>query len=222
MTAKRLTPGTVSAVLNNTKAARTIPENTRKRIREAARQLNYQPNFLARSLRVRRTYTVGVIVEEIGDPYGGSIVNGIEPFLRDNNFFFLTVAHRHDPKLLDTYSHLLAARGAEGIITIDTSIVEEPALPTVAEAPVRKPLPAGMHEIYGTIRSVDGSMITIATRDGTMLKVDATDAMRHHNCAAPKVGRAMMARGVYETGGVLRAQNGFHAKPSPVIWMADR
>ena len=47
-----LTPGTVSAVLNNTKAARTIPENTRKRIIEAARQLNYQPNFLARSLRV--------------------------------------------------------------------------------------------------------------------------------------------------------------------------
>ncbi|HTQ95241.1 MAG TPA: LacI family DNA-binding transcriptional regulator [Candidatus Acidoferrum sp.] len=129
-----LTPGTVSAVLNNTKAARTIPENTRKRITEAARQLNYQPNFLARSLRVKRTFTVGVIVEEIGDSYGGSIVNGIEPYLRDNNFFFLTVAHRHDPKLLDTYSQLLVARGVEGIITIDTSINEQPALPTVAVA----------------------------------------------------------------------------------------
>src|SRR5580658_5814601 len=94
-----LTPGTVSAVLNNTKAARTIPENTRNRIIQAARELNYQPNFLARSLRVKRTYTVGVIVEEIGDFYGASIVNGIEPALRDSNFFFLTVAHRHDPKL---------------------------------------------------------------------------------------------------------------------------
>ena len=129
-----LTPGTVSAVLNNTKAARTIPENTRKRIIDAARQLNYQPNFLARSLRVKRTYTVGVIVEEIGDTYGGSIVSGIEPYLRDNNFFFLTVAHRHDPKLLQTYSQLLASRGVEGLITIDTSIDEEAALPTVAVA----------------------------------------------------------------------------------------
>jgi DNA-binding LacI/PurR family transcriptional regulator len=129
-----LTAGTVSAVLNNTQAARTIPENTRKRIIEAARELNYQPNFLARSLRVKRTYTVGVIVEEIGDPYGGSIVNGIEPFLRENNFFFLSVAHRHDPKLLRTYSNLLASRGVEGIITIDTSIEEEPGLPTVAVA----------------------------------------------------------------------------------------
>jgi LacI family transcriptional regulator len=129
-----LTAGTVSAVLNNTQAARTIPENTRKRIVEAARELNYQPNFLARSLRVKRTYTVGVIVEEIGDPYGGSIVNGIEPFLRENNFFFLSVAHRHDPKLLRTYSNLLTSRGVEGIITIDTSVEEEPGLPTVAVA----------------------------------------------------------------------------------------
>jgi DNA-binding LacI/PurR family transcriptional regulator len=129
-----LTPGTVSAVLNNTKAARTIPENTRKRIIEAARELNYQPNFLARSLRVKRTYTVGVIVEEIGDTYGGSIVSGIEPYLRDNNFFFLTVAHRHDPRLLQTYSQLLASRGVEGLITIDTSIDEEALLPTVAVA----------------------------------------------------------------------------------------
>ena len=129
-----LTPGTVSAVLNNTKAARTIPENTRKRIFDAARELNYQPNFLARSLRVRRTYTVGVIVEEIGDAYGGNIVSGIEPYLRDNNFFFLTVAHRHAPKLLRSYSQLLTSRGVEGLITVDTSVDEEPTLPTVAVA----------------------------------------------------------------------------------------
>ena len=129
-----LTPGTVSAVLNDTKAARTIPENTRKRIVEAARQLNYQPNFLARSLRVKRTFTVGVIVEEIGDAYGSLIVGGIEPFLRESNYFFFTVAHRHDPKLLRSYSQLLTSRGVEGLITIDTSVEDEPTLPTVAVA----------------------------------------------------------------------------------------
>ena len=129
-----LTPGTVSAVLNNSLAARSIPENTQKRIIAAARKLNYRPNFLARSLRVQRTYTIGVIAEEIGDCYGGSIVSGVETCLRDSNFFFLTVAHRHDAKLLQTYSQLLASRGVEGLITIDTSIDEEPTLPTVAVA----------------------------------------------------------------------------------------
>lgn len=129
-----LTPGTVSAVLNNSAASIAIPETTRKRILDAARELNYRPNFLARSLRVQRTYTIGVILEEIGDSYGSMVVSGIEEYLRERNFFFLTVAHRHDKKLLQTYSQLLMSRGVEGFITVDTSIAEKPPLPTIAVA----------------------------------------------------------------------------------------
>jgi DNA-binding LacI/PurR family transcriptional regulator len=129
-----LTAGTVSAALNNSSAARTIPEHTKERILKAARELNYRPNFFARSLRLRRTFTIGVIAEEIGDAYGSLIISGIEQHLRQNNFFFLTVIHRHDKKLLQTYSQMLQARGVEGFITVDTSISETPALPTVAVA----------------------------------------------------------------------------------------
>lgn len=129
-----LTPGTVSAALNNSPAARSIPEHTKQRILAAARELDYRPNFFARTLRTRRTYTIGVIAEEIGDAYGSMVISGIEQYLRQNNFFFLTVIHRHDQKLLQTYSQMLQERGVEGFITVDTSIAEEPALPTVAVA----------------------------------------------------------------------------------------
>src|SRR3984893_9637999 len=129
-----LTPGTVSAALNNSSAARSIPEHTKQRILAAAQELNYRPNFFARSLRLQRTYTIGVIAEEIGDAYGSVIISGIEQHLRQNNFFFLTVIHRHDKKLLQTYSQMLQARGVEGFITVDTSISEQPSLPTVAVA----------------------------------------------------------------------------------------
>jgi LacI family transcriptional regulator len=129
-----LTPGTVSAVLNNSAASRSIPEITRQRILAAARELNYRPNMLARSLRVQRTFTIGVILQEIGDAYGSTVVSGIEEFLSERDFFFLTVAHRHDKRLLQTYSDLLISRGVEGFITVDTSISEKPALPTVAIA----------------------------------------------------------------------------------------
>ena len=129
-----MTAGTVSAVLNNSAASRSIPEITRKRILEAARELNYRPNMLARSLRVQRTYTIGVILQEIGDGYGSMVVSGIEEYLSERDFFFLTVAHRHDKKLLQTYSQLLMSRGVEGFITVDTSIPEKPSLPTVAVA----------------------------------------------------------------------------------------
>ena len=127
-----LTPGTVSAALNNSAAARSIPERTKKRILAAAKDLNYRPNYFARSLRLQRTYTIGVIAEEIGDSYGSLVISGIEECLRRNNFFFLTVIHRHDPKLLQTYAQMLLTRGVEGFITTDTSIPEKLPIPTVA------------------------------------------------------------------------------------------
>ncbi len=128
------TPGTVSAALNDSAAARCIPEHTKQRIRVAAAELNYRPNFSARMLRTKRTHTIGVIAEEIGDAYGSMVISGIEQCLRENKFFFLTVIHRHDQELLLTHSQMLLSRGVEGFITIDTSITEVPSLPTVAVA----------------------------------------------------------------------------------------
>ncbi|MGA2353620.1 MAG: LacI family DNA-binding transcriptional regulator [Terriglobales bacterium] len=133
-----LTASTVSAVLNSSSAARSVPPHTKKRIVAAARALDYRPNFFARSLRVKRTYMIGVILEEIGDAYGSLVISGIERYLRKQNVFFLTVAHRHDKKLLASYSTVLRERGVEGFITVDTLLTEEPALPTVAVAGHRR------------------------------------------------------------------------------------
>lgn len=129
-----LTPGTVSATLNNSPAAKSIPEHTKKRIRAAAKELNYKPNFFARTLRVKRTFTVGVIAEEIGDAYGSQVISGIEKYLTEKNYFFLTVVHRHDAEQLHRYSQMLVERGVEGIITVDTDMLEEASLPTIAVA----------------------------------------------------------------------------------------
>src|SRR5580692_6631755 len=129
-----LTPGTVSAVLNDSPSARSIPQDTKNRIHAAAKELNYKPNFFARTLRNKRTYTIGVIAEEIGDSYSSPIISGIEQFLRQRDYFFLTVVHRHDMALLSRYAQLLSERGVEGIITVDTTVQDAPMLPTVAIA----------------------------------------------------------------------------------------
>lgn len=127
-----LTPGTVSAVLNNAPSSKHIPQKTRDRIRVAARELDYRPNFFARSLRKKRTYTVGVIAHEIGDGYSSLVVAGIESYAREKEYFFITGIHRHDPELFEKYSQLLLQRGAEGIITIDLNLQHSLPLPTVA------------------------------------------------------------------------------------------
>src|SRR6266853_3535715 len=133
-----LTAGTVSAVLNNSPSARSIPQQTKLRIHAAAKELNYRPNFFARTLRNKRTYTIGVIAEEIGDSYGSMVISGIEQYLRKRDYFFLTVVHRHDQELLNRYSQMLSERGVEGFITVDTTVHEQPSLPMVSVAGHKK------------------------------------------------------------------------------------
>ena len=133
-----LSKGTVSAVLNDSPAAKAIPKGTKDRVLAAAQDLNYRPNFFARTLRNKRTFTIGVITEEIGDPYGAMAISGIEALLSAREYFFLTVVHRHNPEMLEQYAELLLARGVEGLITVDTSLTHPPRLPTVAVAGHRR------------------------------------------------------------------------------------
>lgn len=128
----QLSPGTVSAVLNDSPSAKHIPESTRNRIVAAARELKYKPNFIARSLRHKRTYTIGVIPTDIGDGYSGLVIAGIEDYLRQKDYFFITGIHRHDPELFKKYSTLLLERGAEGVITVDLNLQHSIHVPIVA------------------------------------------------------------------------------------------
>lgn len=127
-----LSAGTVSAVLNDSPSAKHIPKHTRDRILAAARKLDYRPNFFARSLRKRRTMTIGVIAHEIGDGYGSTVIAGIESGARQKDYFFVTGVHRHDPELFERYCRLLLQRGAEGIITVDYNLAHSLAVPAVA------------------------------------------------------------------------------------------
>ena len=69
---------TVSIVLNNAPLSRYIPAATKKRIERAAKKLGYRPNLFARSLRSKRSHTVGVMVFDMTDPYCTLILRGIE------------------------------------------------------------------------------------------------------------------------------------------------
>ncbi len=61
-----LTPGTISAVLNNTRAAARIPQHTRDRVFAAARELHYTPNPLAQALRAGKSGMHKMTVEMAG------------------------------------------------------------------------------------------------------------------------------------------------------------
>ena len=127
-----LSPATVSLVINRSPSAKSIPARTQERVRAAARELNYRPNFMARSLRKQRSFTIGVVVPEISEGYASLVMSGIEDHLLQEGYFYFVVSHRHRSDLLEEYPRILHARAVEGLIAVDTICQEGAPVPLVA------------------------------------------------------------------------------------------
>ena len=127
-----LSQAAVSLVINRAPGARSIPQRTQELIRKAARELNYRPNHLARSLRQQRSYTIGVVVPEISEGYAALVMSGIEDHLLQEGYFYFVVSHRHREDLIEEYPLLLQQRAVEGLIAVDTAITGRAEVPLVA------------------------------------------------------------------------------------------
>ena len=133
-----LSPATISLVLNNAPGVRSIPQETRDRVVEAAAKFDYRPSFYARSLRKRQSFSVGVLVPELSDSYATQVLAGVEEFLIEEGYFYLTASHRRKPDLIEEYPRLLMERSVEGFIVIDTILEKSLSLPVVVVAGHRK------------------------------------------------------------------------------------
>ena len=126
-----LNPATVSVVLNDV-PGRSIPQATRDRIKAAAQELNYQPSLLARSLRNRRTLSIGILVPDLSEGYHNQVVGGIGDHLMEAGYFYFTVHHRRRKNLVEEYGRMLLSRGVEALIAIDTPLEHSFPVPVVA------------------------------------------------------------------------------------------
>lgn len=126
-----LSTTTLSLVLNDAPAAVSIPKETKDRIFAGAKELNYRPNYLARSLRAQRTHTFGVIVPELSDGYSAMVLSGVESVLSGEGYLYLTASHLHNEELLTKLPQMLVERLVEGLIAVDTPIRSMPYVPAV-------------------------------------------------------------------------------------------
>lgn len=106
-----LAPCSVSAILNNSPAGRSIPQHTRDRVLRAAHQLNYRPNNSARSLRTKRTYTVALLAPDIGNAPAARIAAGAEEYLRSKGYCLLVGTYDASPDWLQDHFTPLRQRG---------------------------------------------------------------------------------------------------------------
>lgn len=113
---------TVSMVLNDGPAAQRISARTRTHVWKVARRLGYRPNLFARSLRSRRSQTVGVVVFDITDPYCTQILRGIENHLRPSGYFPIVTDLQDDRSQFHRCLDMLLGRRVEGVIAMANPI----------------------------------------------------------------------------------------------------
>ena len=104
----------VSLVMNDSPQ---VSDEKRRSVLEAARELGYRPNLIARILAQQRTHTIGVLVDDLRNPFFGEVVDGIEAEAADHGF-----------RVLILNGHRDAQREAEAVETFLQLRVEGMAL----------------------------------------------------------------------------------------------
>jgi LacI family transcriptional regulator len=121
-------PSTVSMVLNNRPLARYIPAATKATIRRIAQETDYRPNIFARSLRANRSYTVGVMVFDITDPYCTYILRGIENMLNAESIAYLLFDAQNKRERFHRNLELMLERRVDGLILVANSLQTDPSV----------------------------------------------------------------------------------------------
>lgn len=142
-------------MLNGSPAAGSIPKSTQDLIFAAAKKFNYRPNFLARSLRVRRTYAIGVLMPELGEGFYSLVLSGVEEFLSGAGYMYLATSHRHEEKLIVENTSLLWERGVEGLITVDTPVSLVPQWLRMVSVAGHERIPGGTNVVLNHDAAAD-------------------------------------------------------------------
>jgi LacI family transcriptional regulator len=104
---------TVSKALRNHS---DISEKTRERVLKRARQLNYQPNWIARSLVTRRTYMVGLVIPDLMHSFFAEVAKGVARKFEPWGYQIVISNSEENPETEERHIELLLARNVDGLI----------------------------------------------------------------------------------------------------------
>lgn len=126
---------TVSRYVNG-KVTGNMNEETKRKIDEAIRELNYEPNSIARSLKSKETKTIGLVVPDIVNPFFPLMVRGVEDYLRNNGYsvFLCNTDQQSEEEL--AYLKLLQARKVDGIVLVGVDLPSDVILEYITDTPV--------------------------------------------------------------------------------------
>ena len=118
----KLSQTTVSLVLNDSPSAKSIPPETRQRVKDAAEKLNYRPNYFARSLRQSRSMSVGVLAPDLSEGYFTRVMSGVVEELNAAHYFYFTACHDWKREMIEKYPRMLVERAVDGFLLLNTPV----------------------------------------------------------------------------------------------------
>ncbi len=107
---------TVSRVINGKSSRYRISKETEELILNAAKELSYSPNQLARGLRLKRTNTIGYIIPDISNPFFASIAKSVEKSARKFGYSILLCDSEEDTDIERSTLQLMLNRKVDGLI----------------------------------------------------------------------------------------------------------
>ncbi|MDF1570846.1 MAG: substrate-binding domain-containing protein [Bacteroidales bacterium] len=115
----------VSYVLNGREKEMRVGSEVVKKIRKAAEELNYQPNQIARSLRMQSTKTLGMIVADIANPFFGSLARIIENEAMKFGYTVVVGSSDENPVQSESLVTVFMNRQVDGFIITPTEGSEQ-------------------------------------------------------------------------------------------------
>ncbi len=148
---------------------------TRERIAQVIAELDYRPNTLARSLKQKRTHTIGAIVANILNPFSTSIIRGIEDTLQEAGFNLILCNADDDPAKERDYINMLVDKQVDGLI-INTTGCNNPLI-----AQVNQQTPVVL--IDRKAPEIDIDTVTVDSACGVRQAVDHMVSLGHRRIA---------------------------------------
>ena len=108
----------VSYVLNNQEEEKRVGKDIAIRIRSAAKKLHYYPNHIAKSLKISKTHTIGLVVASINYHFTTGITSAIEAEARKNNYTVIFGSSDEDPQKFSEIINVLINRQVDGLILV--------------------------------------------------------------------------------------------------------
>jgi LacI family transcriptional regulator len=108
---------TVSAVINGKSG---VSDKLVQRVRRAMEALDYHPNHVARSLKVRQTNTIGMMIPDVTNPFFADVMHGVEDEARRNNYSVIFCNAAEDPELERRQLSMLFSRRVDGVLLAPT------------------------------------------------------------------------------------------------------